>query len=96
MTTTTFAPDNEISREQLMTILYRYAEYKDYDLSSRSDLGSYTDADQISAYADKAFKWAIATKVAVARTQKFIYPKASATRAEVAMAFQNLIEGNEQ
>jgi len=96
MTYTTFAPDTEISREQLMTILYRYAEYKDYDLSSRADLGNYTDADQISSYADNAFKWAIATKVASERTQKFIYPRASATRAEVAMAFQNFIEGNEQ
>lgn len=90
----TFAPDKEISREQLMTILYRFAEYKDYDRSSKAGLGNYTDADQIAYYANSAFQWAVATKVAAGRTEKFLSPKASATRAEVAMAFRNFIEGN--
>lgn len=91
-----FAPNKEISREQLMTILYRYAEYKDYDRSSKTGLGDYTDSDQISAYATDAFQWAVATKVASGRNSNFLSPKASATRAEVASAFRNFIEGNKQ
>ena len=78
-----------------MTILYRYAEYKDYDRSSMAALNGYTDADQISAYAADAFRWAVATKVASGRTSSFLSPKASATRAEVASAFKNFMEGNE-
>lgn len=90
-----FSPEREITREQLMTILYRYAEYKDYDRSSMAALNGYTDADQISAYAADAFRWAVATKVASGRTSSFLSPKASATRAEVASAFKNFMEGNE-
>lgn len=92
----TFSPDKEITREQLMTILYRFAAYKDYDLSSKTGLGNYTDSDQVADYASSAFQWAVATKVASGRTEKFLSPKASATRAEVASAFQNFIEGNVQ
>ena len=95
-TSTTFAPNNEITREQLMTILYRFAEYKDYELSSRISLINYKDAEIISKYAYDAFSWAMATKVASERTEKYLKPRSSATRAEVAAAFQNFIEGNEQ
>ena len=95
-TSTTFAPNNEITREQLMTILYRFAEYKDYELSSRISLINYKDAEIISKYAHDAFSWAMATKVASERTEKYLKPRSSATRAEVAAAFQNFIEGNEQ
>ena len=91
-----FAPTKEITREQLMTILFRFAEYKDYELSSRISLVDYEDAEIISKYASDAFSWAMATKVATGRTEKYLKPKASATRAEVAAAFQNFIEGNEQ
>lgn len=90
-----FSPNKEITREQLMTILYRYAAYKDYDISSKTSLSGYTDYDQISTYAADAFGWAVATKVATGRTATFLSPKASATRAEVASAFKNFMEGNE-
>lgn len=92
---TTFSPNSEITREQLMTILYRYAQFKDYDLSKMAALSGYTDADQVSYYAADAFRWAIATNLATGRTNSTLAPKASATRAEVASAFKNFIENND-
>ena len=92
---TTFSPNSEITREQLMTILYRYAQFKDYDLSKMAALSDYTDADQVSYYAADAFRWAIATNLATGRSSTTLAPKASATRAEVASAFKNFIENND-
>ena len=93
---TTFSPNKDISREQLMTILYRYAEFKDYDRSDMTALNGYSDADQISPYAADAFRWAVATNVASGRSDSSLAPKSPATRAEVAAAFTNFIENNEE
>ena len=55
---TTFAPNNAITREQMAAILYRYAQFKGYDVSVKADLSVYTDAAQVSTYATDAMAWA--------------------------------------
>ena len=57
---TEFAPGKDITREQLATILFRYAEAKGYDVSARADLSAYPDADQIQSYAAESVAWAVA------------------------------------
>lgn len=55
---TTFAPNDSITREQMAAILYRYAQYKGYDVTKKADLSGYSDNGQVSAYAKDALAWA--------------------------------------
>ena len=60
MNDTQFAPGNDLTREQLVTILYRYAQDKGYDVSASADLSGYPDAGQVQTYAQPAMAWAVA------------------------------------
>ena len=92
ITTTTFGPDNAITREQMAAILYRYAQYKGYDVTASNDLGSYTDASQISAYATTAMQWANAEGLITGNTTTTINPIGNATRAEVSTILMRFCE----
>lgn len=58
---TEFGTDDAITREQLATILSRYAAYKGYDVSADGELGVFTDASEISDWAYAAMQWACGT-----------------------------------
>lgn len=93
ITETTFAPSNNISREQLATILYRYAQYKGYDVSvGGMSLNEYTDASQISAYATTAMQWANENGLVTGVTSTTLEPQGSATRAQVATILMRFVE----
>ena len=92
ITTTTFGPDNAITREQMAAILYRYAQYKGYDVTASNNLGSYTDASQISAYATTAMQWANAEGLITGNTTTTINPIGNATRAELATILMRFCE----
>ena len=92
ITETIFAPDQAITREQMAAILYRYAQYKGYDVTASNDLSSYTDASQISAYATTAMQWANAEGLITGNTSTTINPKGNATRAEVATILMRFCE----
>ena len=47
----TFGPNNDVTREQLAAILYRYADFKGIDVSQRADLSRFEDAGIISDWA---------------------------------------------
>ncbi len=51
MTDTRFAPEAAVTREQMVTILYRYAKLKDADVTAKGDLESFPDHDQVKPYA---------------------------------------------
>ena len=87
-----FAPDTAITREQLAAILYRYAQLKGYDVNKSNDLSVYTDAEQISAYATEAMRWANATGLITGNTSTTLNPKGNATRAEVATILMRFCE----
>lgn len=80
-----FGPDNTITREQLATILYRYAQHMGYDTTARADLSNYTDAEQVGAWALDAIRWANAEGLVSGTSSTTLSPKGSATRAQVAM-----------
>jgi hypothetical protein len=88
----TFSPNNNISREQMATILYRYAQYKEYDVSKSAGLSSYTDAGQISYWASDAFVWGTAEKLITGTTSTTLLPRGNATRAQVATILMRFIE----
>ncbi|MDO4281912.1 MAG: S-layer homology domain-containing protein [Peptococcaceae bacterium] len=79
-----FAPNDAVSREQIACILYRYAQYKGLDVSDLGNYAAYSDAGQVSAYADVPMKWAVGNKLINGTSQITLEPKASADRAQVA------------
>ena len=81
---TTFAPDDKISRQQLCTILYRYAASLELDLTQRNDLKSFSDADKIAAYAKDAVSWCVAAGLINGKSGGVLDPTGNATRAEIA------------
>ncbi|OUQ60833.1 hypothetical protein B5E56_05805 [Flavonifractor sp. An112] len=82
---TAFGPNDPITREQLAAILYRYAQYKGYDVSAKADLNKFTDADEISNYALEALQWANAEGLINGKGDGVLDPKGQATRAEAAV-----------
>ena len=75
-----YRPDDSITREQLAAMLYRYAQYKEYDVSvgEGTNLLSYTDASRISEYAIPAMHWACGTGIIAGVTSSTLVPKGTA------------------
>ena len=89
---TSFAPDNVITREQMAAILYRYAQYKGYDISASNSLNAFADASQISSYAVAAMQWANGNGLINGVTGTTLAPQGSATRAQVATILMRFCE----
>lgn len=54
-----FRPENSITRQELAAILYRYAEYKKYDVTGKAELSAYADANAVSDFAKGAVEWSV-------------------------------------
>ena len=91
-TDTTFAPGEDITREQLVTVLYRYAESKGNDVSASADLSGYPDAGQVQDYAQPAMAWAVAEGI-VEGMDGNLNPAGNATRAQIATILMRFCEG---
>ena len=91
---TEFAPNVNITREQLAAVLYRYAQYKDKDTSVGGDTNilSYTDAMEISEYAIPAIQWIVGAGLMKGETQATVNPKNNSTRAQVATILMRYLE----
>ena len=88
----TFAPMNTLTREQLVTMLYRYAEAEGYDVSAAADLSGYPDAGKVQPYAQEAMSWAVAEGI-VEGMDGNLNPAGSATRAQIATILMRFCEG---
>ena len=88
-----FGPNDSITREQFAVILYRYAQYKKYDVSVGEDTNilSYNDAQSISSYAIPAIQWACGAGVMNGSNGR-LTPKLGATRAQAAQLLMNFCE----
>ncbi len=82
-----FGSAEKITREQIVTILYRYAQFRDADVSSceTDNLHKYTDEKEISAWAVKAFCWAVDAGIIQGVNEKELSPKSDAARAQAAV-----------
>lgn len=87
-----FGPNDKVTREQLAAILYRYAQYKKYNVSGAKSLDGYTDAQSVSSYAVPALQWANAAGVVTGKSGSKLDPKGNATRAEVAAMLMRFCE----
>ena len=88
---TEFAPDVNISREQIAVIIYRYAKFKGYE-SDKTVTDSYSDETNISGYAKEAVSWAGANSIMVGMGDGSFAPQRNTTRAESAAVFMRIIE----
>lgn len=88
MTATTFAPDQAITREQLASILYRYAKWLGFS-GYGSDISGYTDAGKVSSYAYDAMSWAVRSGVVTGTSAGSSSPQGTASRAAAAQMFMN-------
>ena len=91
ISSTEFCPNEPLSREQIVTIMYRYSELINYDVRPRASLDSFPDREQVDDYAVAAMKWAIADgliKGTVKDGSVYLDPLGEATRAQVAAILQ--------
>ena len=88
-----FGPADNITREQIVTILYRFAKYHGCDVSATADLDAYPDAASVSDWAVDAMKWGVANKIISGKGGVYLDPTGTATRAECAQFITNFESG---
>lgn len=79
-----FAPETNITREQIALILYKYTKFKGGDVSKTADLNGFKDVDKISDWAKDALSWAVAEGLIQGMGDGEVAPNATATRAQIA------------
>ncbi|MEE0867020.1 MAG: S-layer homology domain-containing protein [Clostridia bacterium] len=94
VTETEFAPNADITREQMAAVMHRYAQYKKQDTSIGEDTNilSYTDAEEISEYAIPAMQWIVGAGLMKGETEATINPKNNSTRAQVSAILMRYLE----
>ncbi len=85
-----FGKGDNITREQLAVMLYKYATQKGYDITARADLSTFGDYDKISEWALKEMQWANANGI-VNGTGSNLEPGGYATRAQCAAMISNFL-----
>lgn len=87
-----FGTNDRITREQMATILYRYAQWKDIDVTKTTSLSAYSDAEQISPWALDAMKWCVAEGLIGGIDSTTLAPEGYASRAQVATILTRFLE----
>ena len=89
---TTFGPMNAVTREQMAAILFRYEQVKGLEnVTLEENLNRFPDQNKISAYAIPALQWAVGQKIINGNADGTLDPTGTATRAQVAQIFTNLL-----
>ena len=86
-----FDPEGSITREQMATILFRYAQKKGVDTSKRGELSGFPDSGAVSSWAKDAVQWTVAEKIINGSDGKLL-PQGNATRAQVAAILMRFLE----
>jgi len=90
-----FGPDVKITREQIATILYRYAGYLKLDTSAKGDFSAFADGEKVSSWSVEAMQWATASGVlngSADNGKVYLNPGNNATRAQASKLFMSYIE----
>ena len=86
-----FYPGGTVTREQLAAMLYRYAQYKGYDLTAGGDLSGFADAGAVSGWAETSLAWAVSQSL-IQGSANQIDPTGSAIRAQLAAILMRFME----
>lgn len=85
-----FSPNKDITREEMATMLYRFAQQTGNDTSFDANvLKKYTDSDKISTWAKEPMAWTVSHGIINGTSSKNLSPKQPATRAQAAQIFKN-------
>ena len=88
-----FGPGDNINREQMAVMMYRYAKTQGYDVSASVALGNYKDGANVSGFAKQAMQWCVAEGIITGKyngTQ--LDPQGNAIRAECATIIRRFVE----
>lgn len=88
-----FGPGDNINREQMAVMMYRYAKNQGYDVSASVELGNYKDGVNVSGFAKQAMQWCVAEGIITGKyngTQ--LDPQGNAIRAECATIIRRFVE----
>ena len=91
ISTSTFSPNANVTREQMAAILYRYAQYKKYNTAASSSLNSFSDHTSVSGYAVASLQWSVAEKLVKGSNGKLM-PTGNTSRAQVAAILHRFAE----
>lgn len=87
-----FGANDPITREQLASMLQRFAEYNDADTSARGDLTSFNDGTAVSTWAQEPVQWAVGEGLLGGFEDNTLRPQGQATRAQVASLLQRIYD----
>lgn len=90
-----FEPDTQITREQIATILYRYAQKKRADTAARGSLSAFPDNGKVNGWAKTALQWCVGEGLIGGTNENgrvYLDPQGTATRAQVATILMRYIE----
>ncbi|MBR5448334.1 MAG: S-layer homology domain-containing protein, partial [Clostridia bacterium] len=97
---TTFAPNGDVTREQMATFLYRFAKYMGYDTSKSANLTTFPDASKVGSWAYDALAWANAkgliTGAKGSDGVNRLNPQGAATREQVATILMRFCQAYEE
>ena len=91
VSSTRFDPERSITREEIATIFYRYAQEVGLDMSVKGDLTQYADGNDVSDWASDAMVWIVGVGIIEGKPSMRLDPSAPASRSEVAIMFQRLV-----
>ena len=86
-----FGPNDPITREQMVSMMYRYAEYKGYDLTANGDLSVFADADLVAGWAETSMRWAVGHGL-IQGSDNQVNPKGNSERCQVAAVVMRFLE----
>ena len=87
-----FGYKNDVTREQLAMFFYTYSEKNGIDVSGRANIAGYEDYTRIHSYALEAISWAVSEGLISGTSATTLSPRASGTRAEIAVIVMNYIQ----
>ncbi|OOB78218.1 MAG: hypothetical protein ATN33_02390 [Epulopiscium sp. Nele67-Bin001] len=82
--TVLFAPNDNITREEIALLIYNFANYLGFDTSTLSSTSNFSDTTDISDWTRLAMQWAVGEGIITGKSQDTLDPKGTATRAEMA------------
>lgn len=87
-----FGPSDFITREQMVTMMYRYAKVKGEDVSQRGKLNDFPDGSLVNKFAQEAMSWAVAKGIVQGTGEGYLKPQGNINRAECATIISRYCE----
>ena len=85
----TFAPNDNVTREQFAQMMYNYAKYKEYDMTKTGDLSKFPDNESVSGWAETALSWANGNGLINGHDDGTLAPQGNTIRGQAASILMN-------